>query len=220
MQLTSELLAAAADARYLLERGYPRELVLKVTGDRYRLPAGERNLLRRGVFGPSEAQKRKSRLLGWEALQDRPLGIDGHNLLITLESALGGGELLQADDGCVRDIAALGRNHRPGRLTRQAARLMVSALAGAGTGQVSIYLDAPLPKSGELAAELRGFLREAGLSGQAQAVPVPEHYLKTHQGPVASSDSALLDAVEQPLDLAGLIIRDRLNSALLTRLEP
>ena len=36
---------------------------------------------------------------------------------------------------------------------------------------------------------------------------MPERHLKRHRGPVATSDSALIDAVAWPVDLAGLVIR-------------
>jgi hypothetical protein len=133
--LTPKILAAAQDARYLLDRDYPRELVLKVCGDRYELTANERNLIRRGVFGPEEALRRKQRLLSQRALRGAILGIDGHNVLITLEAALIGGDLVLADDGCVRDLAALGRNHRPGGATRQAAELLVARLRDWGAAE-------------------------------------------------------------------------------------
>ncbi len=201
------LAQAAVDARYLLARGYPRERVLRVVGDRWNLDAAGRHLLRRGVFAPARAAARKARLVGLAACRDRAVGVDGHNVLITLETALGGGRLLLADDGVVRDIAGQGRNHRPGPLTRRAAEIMLAALARAGARAVHIYLDAPLSKSGELAAELRALLARAGLEGDAQAVPVPERQLKKHQGPVATSDSVLIDQVPEPLDLAGEIIQ-------------
>ena len=198
---------AARDLAYLLERGYPRERVLALVGDRYRLPAPERELLRRGVHAPSRARRRRRRLLGLEQCAGRAVGIDGHNVLITLESALAGRRLVWADDGVVRDIAGLGRHHRAGEDTWRAARLMARALAQAGVALVWAWFDAPISKSGRLAARVEDILGRAGLRARARAVPVPERELLRHRGPVASSDSALLDQVEMPLDLAGEIIR-------------
>jgi hypothetical protein len=204
--VSDALAQAAADARYLLSRGYPRERVLRVTGDRWSLDADKRHLLRRGVFAPAEAKARKTRLLGVDACQGLAIGVDGQNVLITLETALNGGCLILADDGVVRDIAGQGSNHRPGPVTLRAARLAIDRLKKAQVGAVHIYLDAPLSKSGELAAKLREMLAQAGLDGEAQAVAVPERLLKEHEGPVATSDSALIDQVARPLDLAGIII--------------
>ncbi len=201
------LRAAAADARYLLERGYGREQVLTLVGNHYNLDRDQRELLRRGVYGPSRAAARRGRLLQPRDLAGTTVGIDGHNVLITIESALQGRRLVLADDGLVRDIAGQGRHHRPGPTILEAARLMVRYLVAQQVLEARVWLDAPLTRSGELAAELRRILAREGLAGHAQAVPVPERHLKQHRGPVATSDSALIDAVAWPVDLAGLVIR-------------
>jgi len=211
---SSPIKQAAKDARYLLGRGYPREQVLVWVGDRYSLSAPDRHVIRRGVFARSEAKQRRGRLGSFSSLAGRLVGVDGHNVLITLETALSGGRLLLADDGVVRDIAALGRHHRPTARTWRAAELMLSALRRAEAKGALILLEAKLPKSGELAKELRRLLGAEKLTGDALALPVPEKGLLTHQGPVATSDSALLDAVAMPLDLAGAIIRRRRMAAL------
>jgi len=201
-----ELAAAASDLRYLLGRGYPRRRALELVGERYQLPEQRRRLLQRGACAPATARRRRARRLGAAELAGARVGIDGHNVLITLESALTGRTLLLADDGWLRDIAELGRHHRPGQQTRRAARLMLDYLAGAGAAGVELYLDAPLPQSGELAAWLREEIARRGLAGGAWAVPVPEKPLAAHNGPVAGSDSVLIDLVARPVDLAGLII--------------
>lgn len=197
---------AADDARYLLAHGYPRERVLALVGDRYALDASNRHVLRRGVFAPEKAKARRERLLSLPELSGKMVGVDGHNVLITLETALSGGRLVLADDGVVRDIAALGRNHRPDAGTLEAAGRMLGTLANAGAAGVLIRLESKLPKSGELAENLRRLLAEKNLAGDASAVPVPEKDLVNHSGPVATSDSALIDQVNEPVDLAGLII--------------
>ena len=212
------LLAAAADARYLLGNGYARESVLKLTGNRYRLDAVQRNMLRRGVFGSAEARLRRTRLLGPGDLHGASLALDGHNVLITLENALAGKPLVLADDGCVRDVGQVGRNHRPGALTIEAAQILARALQEIKPGGLLLLLDAPLPKSGELAAGLRELFSRAGLSGEVKPVAVPEKELTVHAGPVASSDSVLLDQVELPVDLAGNIIKQRWPGRRLIRL--
>ncbi|MCB2188345.1 MAG: DUF434 domain-containing protein [Deltaproteobacteria bacterium] len=202
---------AAADLRHLLARGYPRERMLAVVGDRWRLAAADRQMLRRGVYAPREAGARWARLLPLAAVAGRAVALDGHNVIITLETALAGGRLVAADDGVVRDIAQRGRHHQPGPRTLAAAELALAALARAGAARALIWLDAPLPKSGELAADLTVLLARLGLAGEARAVRPPENLLRKHPGPVATSDSVLLDQVALPLDLAGQVIaRDRL----------
>lgn len=211
----TDLLRAAEELRYLLGRGYPRERCLGLVGDRHALDAGQRHLLRRGVVAPELAAARRARLLPLKALAGRAVALDGHNQLITLETALAGGVVLLADDGVVRDIAGRGRGYAPGPHSEAAAGLMLQALAPAA--RVEIYLDAPLSKSGELAARLRELMAQARLTGDAQAVAVPERLLLAHQGPVATSDGHLLDQLLEPLDLAGAIIRQLLPPERLVR---
>ena len=178
-----------------------------MVGDRYGLAAQERQVLRRGVASPVRARERRGRRLCLAQVGGLTVGVDGHNILITLESALGGKRLVLADDGWVRDVAQLGRHHRPGELTRRGAALAVAALAEAGAAGAWFWLDAPLHRSGELARELEEMMHKNGLAGGARAVPAPERELAAHQGPVASSDRVVIDQAAQPLDLAGEIIR-------------
>lgn len=212
----SVLSRAAEELRYLLGRGYPRQRCLDLVGDRHALTAQERHLLRRGVVAPELAMSRRGRLLPLAALAGREVALDGHNQLITLETALAGGVVLLADDGVVRDIAGRGRGYAPGPHTEAAAGLLLKALAPASG--VTIYLDAPLSRSGELAARLRVMLAGAGLAGQALAVPVPERHLLTHAGPASTSDGPLLDQLLEPLDVAGAIIQQLLPPERLVRL--
>lgn len=202
--MSQDLLAAAAELRHLLGRGYPRTRCLGLVGDRHALDAAQRELLARGVFAPAAAARRRRRLLGPEACAGRLVALDGHNQLLTLETALAGGRLLWADDGVVRDIARAARSHRPGPRTLAAAGLLLAALTGAAG--VMFFLDAPLCNSGQLAADLRALLAQRGMAGDAAAVPAPDRELIAHPGPVASGDSAVIDRVTQPLDLAGEII--------------
>lgn len=206
IELTS-LRQAAQDLRYFLGRGYPRELGLKLTGDRWGLDGDQRQVLRRAVAAPEAARARRERLLPLSAVSGQAVGVDGHNVLLTLESALMGAVLVAADDGAVRDIGQKGRHYGPGPHTETAARLVVEALARAGAARAVILLDAPLPFSGQMAGVLRHLLERAGLAGQARAVAAPDKELQIFQGIVASGDGPLIDAAARPLDLAGAIIR-------------
>ncbi len=100
---------AAADFRYLLNRGYPREACLALVGNRYNLPRAARQLLHRGVFAGEVSRSRKKKLRRLADLAGQPLALDGHNVLITLESAIKGRELVAADDGFIRDVAQISR---------------------------------------------------------------------------------------------------------------
>ena len=198
---------AAADFRYLLARGYPRPGALALVGNRYQLAHAARQLLHRGVFAPDAARGRRAKLRLLQDLAGQALGIDGHNVLITLECGLRGLPLVAADDGFIRDVGQVSRAFRASPETDQALMLLANYLVERQTGPVSVFYDAPLSKSGELAQRTRELWTDRGLAVTAQALAVPEKELLTFPGPIAGSDTALIDAREVVVDLAGEIIQ-------------
>lgn len=202
------LLKAAQDLRYLLSKGYPRPGALTFVGNHYQLPKESREILSRGVYPDKEAQARRRRLASPEKIKGRALGLDGHNVLITLESAILGRPLVACDDGLIRDTAKVSSSFRPGPATEQALNLILDYITRQGVKSVLFLLDAPLSMSGELAGQASAGLAARDLMGRARAVPVPEVELYSFRGLVATSDSVLIDRVAEPLDLAGHIIRE------------
>ncbi len=208
---SSVLITAAEELRFLLGRGYPREKSLEMVGNRHTLVFRERELLRRAVLGPDSAARRRDRLAVLKDLKGERVGIDGHNVLITLESALSGKDLVRGDDGVIRDIARASSSYRPSDLTRRALGLILQALIEYRGKEAVFFLDSPLSRSGELAGQIREEMAKAGVSGTARAVPVPEKELKPFKGLTASSDGELIDDCARPLDLAGEIITKRIK---------
>lgn len=210
---------AAADFRYLLARGYPRPGALALVGNRYQLAHTARQLLHRGVFAPEAAQARRAKLRPLRELAGQPLGIDGHNVLITLECGLRSLPLVAADDGFIRDVGQVSRAFRASRKTDQALMFLANYLKEKQAGPLSVFYDAPLSKSGELAQRTRELWTERGLVVTAAAIAVPERELLAFPGPIAGSDTALIDAHEVVVDLAGEIIQ-REGWPVLTLEEP
>ena len=207
-QLDQEKLhTAAADFLYLLDRNYPRSACLQLVGNRYDLDALHRQVLHRGVFAREEAGKRRDRLVAVERLGDFKLLVDGHNVLITVESGLGGRLLIAANDGVIRDIAGVSHRYRISTLTHEAIDTIFQILQKYPPKETLFFLDEPIRQSGELAAALRSALRSWNLSGDAQALKVPETRLIGGAGVVASSDSAVLDEVQRGFDLAAAAIK-------------
>jgi hypothetical protein len=198
---------AAADFRYLLARGYPRKAALALVGNRYGLEETARRLLHRGVFAPAVARARRARLRRLADLPGLPLALDGHNVLITLECALQKLPLVDADDGFIRDVGEVSRAFRVSEATDRVLTLLADYLAEQRAGPLEVFYDAPLSLSGELARRTREIFAARGLAAQAAAVPVPERRLSDFPGAIATSDSALIDAHDTVVDLAGEIIR-------------
>ncbi|MHB8068484.1 MAG: DUF434 domain-containing protein [Desulfobaccales bacterium] len=200
---------AAADFRYLLARGYARAAALSLVGNRYHLDHTARQLLHRGVFAPAAAQARRAKLRLARDLAGQALGLDGHNVLITLECALRQLPLVAADDGFIRDVGQVSGAFRASPETDQALGLLGDFLMQQQAGPVSVFYDAPLSRSGELARRTRELWAERGLTVTAAAVPVPERELLASAGPIATSDTGLIDQVQMVVDLAGEIIRGK-----------
>ena len=209
---SASLQQAAADFRYLLNRGYPREASLTLVGNRYALPRTARQLLHRGVFADEVAQARRAKIVPLSQLTGQPLAVDGHNVLITLESALQSLPLVAADDGFVRDVAELSGAYRDSPVTRRALALLADFLSRHRPGPLTILYDAPMKKSGELARQTREVLAARGLAVAARALPVPERELLAFPGAVVTSDTHLIDAKEVLVDLAGEIIRQEFKA--------
>ena len=205
---------AAADLRYLLGRGYPKAAALALVGNRYRLHHTARQVLHRGVAAKDVAAARRARLRRLDEVSGQPLAVDGHNVLITLECALRGLPLVAADDGFIRDVGEISRAFRPSRETDRVLALVADYLARHPVGPLSVFYDAPLSLSGELAWRTREVWGAKGLTVTAAAVPVPERELAAFPGPVATSDTAVIDAHPVVVDLAGEIIRERCSAAI------
>ena len=198
---------AAADFLYLLDRGYPRSASLQLVGNRYNLDRLYREVLHRGVFAREEAKQRRKRLVGSEKLVYRKLLVDGHNVIITIESRFAGRPLIAANDGLIRDAAGISHRYRISAHTHDAIENLLQFLHKYPPRETLFYLDAPIRQSGELAAKIRSELKTWNLPGEAQAMKVPEKCLIGAEGIVASSDSAVLDEVKQAFDLAAAVIK-------------
>lgn len=200
---------AAKDFRYLLDRRYPRKQALELVGNRYQLSADQRHLLHRAVFSLEEAVLRRAKRVPLRELRGRPLAIDGHNVIITIEAFLAGRPLILGDDGFVRDISGVSRNFRPSKRTEEALTLILDLLRRAKPSKILFLFDGPMSRSGELAREARERMEKESLPGEAFAVPVPERVLLGFHGVVATSDTAVIDRCREIFDLAGWIIRRR-----------
>lgn len=198
---------AAGDFRYLLNRGYPRPASLTLVGNRYSLPRLARQILHRGVFADAAARERRAKLRLLADLPDLPLALDGHNVLITLEAAWRGLPLAAADDGFIRDVAELSRSYRISPETDLVLEIMAVYLRARHPGPVAVFYDAPMSRSGELARRTRQIFADQGLAARVAATPTPERELLVFAGALATSDTHLIDAKADLIDLAGEIIR-------------
>jgi hypothetical protein len=197
-----DLTAAVVDLSWLLSRGYAEASSLKLVGDRRRLVERQRIAVLRSACSDEALACRRAKRLDVEAMRGRPLRIDGFNLVLTLESALGGGVVLGGRDGCFRDLASVYGTYRRVDETRPALDLAARRLAEWGIGPCTWLLDAPVSNSGRLAAMLRGTAPD----WRAEVVPDPDALLSSPGDPVATADAAVLDRCDAWFNLARLLV--------------
>ncbi len=206
-EIGDALRKASQDFRYLLNQRYPRKSALQLVGNRYALVSDERHILHRAVFADEESAARRKKKASAFEIRGVRLGIDGYNVLITIEAGLSGTPIVVADDGFLRDISGLSGRFKATAKTDRAFELLCDLLMEMGPREVLLLLDSPIAKSGELAHKLGRRFKEAGITGEAMAVPVPERILIGFDGIVATSDTAIVDGCERSIDLAAAALK-------------
>ncbi len=168
-------------------------------------------MLYRGVFTREQSMARCAKIVNVRTIKGEKLIIDGHNVFITLESAIKRRPMLLADDNFVRDISRIFRRFRPSNHTKAAWKLVEGLLSDYPPYHITVLLDAPLPKSGELALRIRQWMKCAKIKGDVITATKPESSLLALEGIKASADSVIIDRSTRVFDLAGHIIRRRLH---------
>lgn len=209
------LRAAVSDLSWLLSRSYAGLSALKLVGDRYRLVERQRAAVSRASCADSALADRAARCVEPEVLRGRPVRIDGFNLLLTLESALGGGVVLACRDGCYRDLASVHGTYRRVEETLPALALASRWLTTWGAGACTWLLDAPVSNSGRLAA----LIRATDLNWSAEVVPDPDAILRRPGDIVATADAGVLDCCEEWVSLAGHLVKAGVPGAFVVDLR-
>jgi hypothetical protein len=158
--------------------------------------------VRRSACSDGALASRRLRRVGHQALAGRPLRIDGFNLILTLESALGGGVVLGGRDGCYRDLASVHGTYRRVAETQPALELAARWLTEWAVGPCTWLLDAPVSNSGRLAALIRAV--KPGWS--AEVVPDPDAVLMQPGDLVVTADSGILDRCGEWVNLARALV--------------
>ncbi len=213
---------AVDEYAWLLTRGYAELSARKLVGDHHGLTARQRMAVRRGACSDQALDGRRTKRIESERLTGRALGIDGYNLLITIEAALSGGLVFIGRDGCYRDLASVHGTYRKVEETIPAVDIICAYVAGLDPAQVTFLLDRPVANSGRLRAllvERVATFREANPASPQWQIGLadnPDADLALFDGVVATSDSVVLDRCAAWINLAAHIIDDRLpNTSLI-----
>ncbi len=215
-----ELRDAARDLAWLRTRGYGDNAALKLVGDRYQLTRRQRNALVRSACSDVAAARRGEAQRPVTAIGGRPVHIDGFNVLIALESALGGAYLFVGRDECYRDIETLHGTYRLVVETESAIRLMGSTLDALGAGVVTWHLDAHVSNTGRLRARLLDAAKSEEWRWVVQQEDAPDDRLAAvENGVVITHDSGILDRAAAWVSLVGFIVDRHVPEAKVRRLD-
>jgi hypothetical protein len=198
------LRAAVEDLSWLLGRGYAPRAALALVGDRWRLRARQRLAVRRCACSDAERTSRRARSVFGEHLRAAVVWIDGFNVLTTIEAALGGGVLLLARDGALRDMASMHGSYRAVEETRPAIAAVADVLEAHGVARCRWLLDAPVSNSGRLAGILRAQAVQRAADWEVEVVRAVDDILERAPGTVivASADSRVMDGAPRSWQLA------------------
>jgi hypothetical protein len=211
----ADLRAAVGDLSWLFSHGYAAPSALNLVGDRYRLVERQRVAVLRSACSDVALAGRRSRELDLRSIRGRPLRIDGFNLILTLESALGGGVVLVGRDGCYRDMASVHGTYRRVAETRPALDLAAKWLTEWGVGPCMWLLDSPVSNSGRLVE----MIRATATSWSAEVVPDPDAILAAPGSVTVTADAGVLDRCGEWMSLARILVEVGIPNAFVVELQ-
>ena len=205
------LRTAVAELSWLWGRGYASKSALKLVGDRHALDERQRLAVARAACTDEQLMNRASRRVAPSQVAGERLVVDGFNLIITTEAALGGGVIIRGRDGALRDLSGVHGSYRAVTETEQAVRLAGRAMAALRPDAVEWFLDKPISNSGRLARRIREVADEEGWRWTVEVVFNPDREIVGAGGVAVTSDSTILDGAARWLNF---------NEHLLARRAP
>ena len=209
---------ATFELSWLLSRGYAIPSSLKLVGDRHRLTARQRVAISRSACSEESRTTRGQRRVESIGLRQGELWIDGYNVLVSVEAALGGGVILCGQDGCYRDMASMHGSYRRVEETVPAIQRIGAQLAHWNVGCCRWLLDRPVSNSGRLKMLLAEISQQNGWDWQVELVADPDPILGRCEPIVASADSQILDRAGRWFNLAREVIDAQLPHAWILHL--
>ena len=187
---------ATADLSWLLSHGYAAKAALKTVGDRYCLSERQRLCVARAACSDASREQRLARHVTTGNLKGQSVIIDGFNLIITVEAALGGGVLIECRDSCIRDLSSVHGSYRAVQETDRAVSIIGEALEELEVQSARWLLDKPVSNSGRLAERIRALADERGWHWVSEVVFNPDQAMRAaSEVVVVTSDSTVLDCV-------------------------
>jgi len=192
---------AIEDFKYLINRGYKKDVALNFVANHYKLSKGDRLKIIRTTHSDEEIELTKRKLKRLKDFENETIYIDGFNVLIGLEALIKGHEVVLCDDNIYRDFENVYGKYKINNYTDKAIELLLEILKRYKVKAI-VYLDAQVSKSGILAKNIRERMKELDIEGDVFCVKNCDYELK-HKEVVATSDSVIIksDNVKYVVDL-------------------
>lgn len=213
------LRTAVGELSWLLGRGYAVRSAVKLVGDRHALDERQRLAVSRAACSDEACARRTATLLAPEEMRGAPLIIDGFNLLITLEAALGGGVLLLCRDATLRDLSSVHGSYRSVEETERALDVAGQLLATLAPESVEWIFDRPISNSGRLAARVRELAAHRSWPWTVELVFNPDAALRASEKIVVTSDAIILDHAARWINLGYHLVRQYLHHSWIVDLS-
>ena len=200
---------AVDDLSWLRSRDYADKSSLKIVGDRYQLTQRQRKALWRAYCTDQAKENRLNKEVSTSSVKAQTLAIDGFNLLISVESGLGGGNIFVCRDSTYRDIASIHSTYRKVEETLPALILVGQNIIKTGASKAIWYLDQPISNSGRLRGLMREIAEQNGFNWEVHLVNNPDQTIIDSTDTIAvSSDGWVLDHAKNWFNLHKYIIDD------------
>ena len=214
----SKLKTAVNELSWLLSRGYAISASCNLVGDRYQLTSRQRLAIARVVCADEQIIKRQTKCLPISNLKDQTVVIDGFNLLITIETALGGGVIFNCSDGCYRDLSAVYGSYKIVAETRAAIEYIGRTLEQGAPEKIVWLFDKPVSNSGRVAGVVREIAREHNWPFEAEVTNSTDSLLSKSKHTIITCDSAILEQTRSWCNLACITIKQQIPDAWIVNL--
>lgn len=201
---------------FLFGRGYAEASALKLVGDRHQLQKRQRLALLRCSVGQPEITYRETTRV--EDLDGTELDIDGFNLLIMIEAALGGALILQGMDGSFRDLSSVHGTYKTVSHTLDSLALIGEELEARGVALARWWFDSPVSNSARVMVHARTLAAERGWPWEVALTPHVDRVVTETEGIAVSSDKVILRRCARWTPLGNDIIEKRIPDAWIVRL--
>ncbi len=145
--------------------------------------------------------------------------LDGFNLLITLETILGGGIILRGMDGCYRDIANIHGTYALRIETEKSIELTAEAVRELKIKDALWLFDRPVSNSGRLAKLVNDTASKMAVPMQARTADQVDSKVKNCGRVAVTADSVILNSGTAWFNLAEWIIKHKIPDAKIIDLK-